>query len=138
MSETTPAAPEALAQQLEGRAAEPWSVCPFIDEAACEHERGVLLTVEEYAAAIQALRGQAWRDIATAPKDGTTVLLYREVAPFTVVGYGRWEEAFGISGWISYGFHRGGDDASNLGLASPTHWQPLPAPPARPQEGAQP
>lgn len=70
-----------------------------------------------------------WQPIETAPKDGTTVLLYREVVPFKVVGYGRWEDVLGISGWISYGFHRGGGDASNLGLAAPTHWMPLPAPP---------
>lgn len=40
------------------------------------------------------------------------------------VYYGR--EGDFVSGWISIGFT---DPPGNLGLAHPTHWQPLPAAP---------
>lgn len=64
-----------------------------------------------------------WRSIDSAPKDGTLVLLYREMSPWRVVGYGKWVNDFGIEGWLSYGFN---DPPGNLGLAAPSHWMPLP------------
>lgn len=71
-----------------------------------------------------------WQDIAAAPKDGTTILVYGvpERHPslqswFTnpTIIAAHWEhidEAFCISGgdWLGP-------------FVSPTHWQPLPAPP---------
>lgn len=87
-------------------------------------------------AAIDALLAQygnpAWQPIETAPKDGTTILIGRDMRDFGFVrGYGRFEGTDGayISGWVSSGFI---DPPGNLGLAHPTHWMPLP--PA-PQEG---
>jgi hypothetical protein len=66
--------------------------------------------------------GSEWRPIETAPKDGSDVLLYcrcqhdgRAYAPDRNVGW--WEPA---AGW----WH------ARDGLIEPTHWMPLPAPPA--------
>ena len=66
-----------------------------------------------------------WEPIETAPKDGTTVLLYRrmENMGWNVFGYGYYEDhGGGIKGWISYGLN---DPPGNLGLAHPSHWSPL-------------
>ena len=67
-----------------------------------------------------------WRPIETAPKDGNTILIARHMDSFGWIrGYARWD-----GDWISCGF-----DAvlSNLGLAHPTHWMPLPSPPSKEQ-----
>ena len=70
-----------------------------------------------------------WQPIETAPKDGVVVILGRWMDEFGFVhGYGHFEgrpSAF-VSGWITHGFD---PVMSNLGLASPTHWMPLPPPP---------
>ncbi len=71
-----------------------------------------------------------WQPIETAPRDGTVVLLGRDVGePWGFVrGYGHFEGKADelISGWLSYGLY---DPPGNLGLGNPTHWMPLPAPP---------
>lgn len=67
-----------------------------------------------------------WQPISTAPKDGTTVLLFRRVEPWNVVGYGTWFDDYGAQGWLARGFS---DPPGNLGLVHPTHWAPLPKPP---------
>lgn len=62
-----------------------------------------------------------WQDIATAPKDGTTILGYTATAgtephfyhPIYFYG-GHWHEQ-GIDGAVNDGWY--------------THWQPLPSPP---------
>lgn len=57
-----------------------------------------------------------WQPIATAPKDGTQVLVFDEGAVFI----SQWlvnEE--GDEGWFDHGFVE----------PPPTHWQPLPSPP---------
>lgn len=79
-----------------------------------------------------------WRDISTAPKDGTRILIGRagedvgadpvEITYWYVIESARYEHVKGdlyrrvidkpISGWNGNG-HRA------------THWMPLPAPPAR-------
>jgi len=74
--------------------------------------------------------GIDWRPIETAPLDGSTVLLYRFVDPWHVVGYGFWQpalpgDAFGIEGWITYGLM---DPPGNLGLGLPSHWAPIDTP----------
>ncbi|MBN3270161.1 hypothetical protein CUR95_24175 [Bordetella bronchiseptica] len=70
-----------------------------------------------------------WKPIESAPKDGTTVILGRDMGAFGFIrGYGYFagtEGAF-VSGWVSKGFC---EPHGNLGLANPTHWQPLPAAP---------
>lgn len=81
-----------------------------------------------------------WRDIETAPKDGTYVMLY---APGRLT-YGHWSapsdkphikyrDGFAPEPeweewepyWVSY-------DGGFTEEAPPTHWMPLPAPPATP------
>jgi len=71
-------------------------------------------------------RGRAereWQDISTAPKDGTLFLAARDDEWVTMV---RWlvdEEAF-------YEVNNDPSDSWGFGPALPTHWMPLPAPPA--------
>lgn len=67
-----------------------------------------------------------WRDISTAPRDGTIVWAWAEgrrwLAAFEVSSYGP-------SLWRMQGYV--GDRVTlTSGDISPTHWQPLPAPPA--------
>lgn len=67
-----------------------------------------------------------WRDIATAPKDGTDVLLFA-----TWIGNGR--PVIGCGGW-----RKNGSEVyqwSWTWACEPTHWQPLPAPPTQETEG---
>ena len=59
----------------------------------------------------------AWQPIATAPKDGTEVILYDPA--WTRATTGIWDEHAGF--WCY------GDDY--WFKAKPTHWQPLPEPP---------
>lgn len=56
-----------------------------------------------------------WRDIATAPKDGTMIDVH-------MPGVGRVTDVF----WAWTLWHRDGDDLPDL---KPTHWMPLPQPP---------
>lgn len=96
----------------------------FHDDEDCPNGRAAwdVASDEQKTAAIRALSmpapAQAWRDISTAPKDGTHVLgadgLYVDVFWFSE----------GLDGWAcatteDFGGHN-----------APTHWMPLPAPPA--------
>jgi len=56
----------------------------------------------------------AWQPIETAPKDGTPVL----VADGSWVGVLAWDRY--ANGWVN----------DEMDSASPTHWRPLPKPPA--------
>lgn len=68
-----------------------------------------------------------WLPIASAPKDGTVILVARHMGSFGWIrGYAHWEDFRGISGWISNGLH---EPYGNLGLAEPSLWQPLPPAP---------
>jgi hypothetical protein len=58
---------------------------------------------------------QPWRDIATAPKDGTLVLLWCDAWPFPRTGW-----TFNNDPWQD----------CDAGRGPPTHWMPLPQPPA--------
>lgn len=64
-------------------------------------------------AAIAALR-QPWQPIETAPKDGTRVLLS---TPTGKVADGAFYQRYGVWSWPYV-------------MANPTHWMPMPAPPA--------
>lgn len=71
--------------------------------------------------------GDGWRDIASAPKDGTTILAAHQSngAIFTV----SWSEDDG--GWVD-----GSTDLYDVPVTyDPSHWMTLPAPPASPSAG---
>lgn len=66
-----------------------------------------------------------WRDISTAPRDGTLVLVYRPNAPREgrapiITDYYKQSSVGGVEGW----------QKSNMQFYPPTHWQPLPTPPS--------
>ena len=65
-----------------------------------------------------------WRPIETAPKDGTKVLMFPSPHGF-YAGYwiGHWTDLYGGVWYM--------DDIGHLnGMWAPTHWMPLPPPPA--------
>lgn len=71
-----------------------------------------------------------WRDIETAPKDGTWILLYAPNLPPQLqesVDLTHWIASWGLSrddfGWIDQ------DDRIVVWNEDPTHWQFLPEPP---------
>ena len=79
-----------------------------------------------------------WRPIATAPKDGTRLLLAQD----DIVGIAKWEDTScevrelvedtgkrQVYEWISKtsGYWEGDNDIN--GPHDPTHWMPHPAPP---------
>jgi hypothetical protein len=62
-----------------------------------------------------------WRDIATAPINGTHVLTAKKVKGHWMIRIGRTHEAgYGGQGWVTVP----GD-----WQITPTHWRPLPDPP---------
>ena len=97
-----------------------------------EAERMVDQQRRENAAFVQALEeGPAWQPIATAPKDGTLILIY---------GMNRKEREIRFIDTAVYDEGRSTYDGLGLwfcGTSShpATHWMPLPAPPGDPSEG---
>jgi len=68
---------------------------------------------------------EGWRDIATAPRDGTPILVAN--ACNGAVYDARWEERGGNGpGWVDGVIDLCEDEI----VYSPSHWQPLPPPPA--------
>lgn len=93
------------------------------------------------------LAAGGWRDIATAPRDGTLILVARgnRISVAAWCSETRGPGASGhvqLPGWIGHccgeeieneGWDTGYGFALELtGNAAPTHWQPLPAPPTAP------
>jgi hypothetical protein len=63
-----------------------------------------------------------WQPISTAPKDGTSILIFEaQVGTSGVVRVSRWRDDTISSGWA------GAENA-------PSHWLPLPLPPQRPSK----
>lgn len=60
---------------------------------------------------------QQWQPIETAPRDETEVLLYAAAGVFSDTGLGYWDGKMWSCGW-------------NKEFRNPTHWMPLPTPPA--------
>ena len=77
---------------------------------------------------LQALSAPAaddgWRPIESAPKDGTDVL----VCLSDTVAIAHWSKGLGGSGWLDDSGAGHHDYWNYVGLISPTHWRPLPAP----------
>ena len=69
---------------------------------------------------------EGWRDISSAPKDGTTVLVY--VPDFEKVTEAWFCEQTGL--WPRDNAYSDEGQPCNVGM--PTHWRPLPAPPSTP------
>lgn len=71
-----------------------------------------------------------WRDIESAPMDGTWIMLFSNCAAFPTADCTHWIAMYGWYekdleyGWIDQ------DDALVMRKNDPTHWMPLPAPPA--------
>lgn len=87
------------------------------DEAMAFYTRHRRHTIARAAiAALHPAQQDGWQDIATAPKDGTRILMW-DSGP-----------------WVASAFNRDGKfigwDADSHFLSEPTHWQPIAAPPA--------
>ena len=70
-----------------------------------------------------------WQPIETAPKDGTYVMVGRDMGePWGFVlgtGFYAFVDSL-VNGWVCRGIV---DPPGDLGLGNPTHWMPLPEPP---------
>lgn len=82
-----------------------------------EAEQGIRKLKPDYRAlSAEPAQGEQWHDIATAPKDGTDVLLKRTMGRPEIVG-GYFDGA-----WRSF-------DQPDKAITDVTHWMPLPAAP---------
>lgn len=78
-----------------------------------------------------------WRPIETAPKDGTAVLVMRDIWPGTETGHA--EECNGHNTYVAQFWDGEGDEGEWMCYMDmirepicpiePTHWMPLPLPP---------
>jgi len=109
-------------------------------EWAYEEARNMRVSLDAIALALSQAyeRGQEsqWQDISTVPKDGRWVMLYCPFDDRDEIRICRWvadhmlsrrHGSFGPFVWSTY------DSMPNLGVIAemvPTHWQPIPAPPA--------
>ena len=90
---------------------------PCVDPASCQ-------CWQNARAAIAAMPSP-WRDISSAPRDGTRIMVYRPDAkksPYnehTVVGTDYWSDRYSSTPCWS----------QSRRDEQPTHWMPLPAPP---------
>jgi hypothetical protein len=73
------------------------------------------------------VRKDAWKPIDTAPKDGTEVFLWLP-SPYNRIEKARWFDLW--ENWQLDDFPDDGDEYCGIGNALPSHWMPLPAPPA--------
>jgi hypothetical protein len=82
---------------------------------------------QEANARLIAAAPSGWQAIETAPKDGTAVLVYQKIdsAHWLIT-----PAYFAGGHWLIVCFHDGNVEYE----IAPTHWQPLPAPPA-PNQG---
>lgn len=72
-------------------------------------------------------KAEAWRPISSAPKDGTTVMVY--VPDFEKITEAWFCEQTGL--WPHSAAYSDEGEPCNVG--QPTHWRPLPEPPTTPE-----
>lgn len=106
----------------------PFYGAPVKESDEVKQLRAELKSAREWIAIMEAAARGKWLPIESAPKDGTFVLLFVGGA-FPVV-IARWYKP-----WENW--HAGGlpidparEEYFGIGSAVPTHWQPLPVPPA--------
>lgn len=128
MSDATPDELRAMASSVSDGASSPGDVLRElkrkIDFRIGAHSEGDIavnvLTLRQWADTLATLLAgrTGWQPIATAPKDGTRLLLWDGILQFT--------------GWCAE--HIGSGERfwtdGHLGRAYPTHWMPLPDPPS--------
>jgi hypothetical protein len=107
-----------------------------LDAVDCQVENGWDLWTNEARAALTAMQpllAQGWEPIETAPKDGTHVLVYARLGHNGKVRRSRHGCFVNVAhfepswGWLT--------SPSDYQI-KPTHWRPLPAPPALEQGDA--
>jgi len=70
---------------------------------------------------LRAVPQEAWQPIETAPKDGSRIVVGRDMGTWGFVrGIAHWEDIRGISGWVTTAAFS--DPPGVLGLGNPTHW----------------
>ena len=130
-------APTAAPEKGDGRDAE-WLAEVCEDADGTKHIEAAVEELDDIPTGTRLYAGthMAWRPIETAPKDGTWILMTNGVD----VAGGQWIRDEG--GTTEYrdedGRYLGQDDRDDFegwmdwmgGIPSPTHWSPLPAPPA--------
>ena len=128
-----------------------WCVKPLEDAF---FERTATKAIDAYESHLQAQLTAAravWQDISTAPKDGTGILVYTDIATVPVVHIawyrnadewersgqycGGWESLEEWEGWWSY-VHNSISQEKLEGFKEPTHWMPLPKAPTTTGEPA--
>jgi len=75
---------------------------------------------------LRAPSGNEWQPIASAPRDGTRILVAIPGGKMTVA---RWDSLGGVEGWFSYLVRDLGRGIVLTGETSPTNWRHLPLPP---------
>lgn len=104
----------------------------YTDSAPHQISKGTRRAIE---AALRAAASDGWRDIESAPKDGTPILAFAPMATEPAIArWFKWDAA--DQGWITE-LIDGGPWKDDHHFAEywaetsyePTHWMPLPAPP---------
>jgi hypothetical protein len=106
-------------------------VAQIIEAAIHRHcPDAALYGTADDARSIIAAMQPGWRDMESAPLDGTPILIARPTEWMVEEGWHvvRWDDHPYIDGEKSWVCHDGKTDSPLRG-PDPTHWQPLPAPP---------
>ena len=105
------------------------SLSIFCCNAMCAVQPETGAIRDEKAIAAWNTRASGWRDIASAPRDGTTVLLwglYQQEPCTALFRGGQWIPVWDGFSVIEYMSDFGTDYKT---IDVPTHWMPLPIPP---------
>lgn len=97
------------------------STTPIAQEVEHEFDR----LNAEIASLTAQLAALEWQPIESAPKDGTSIILY---VAWRIVGEARWQGDGHDEGWWWAGTDPGDYNADKIS-SQPTHWMALPEPP---------